>query len=116
MDSIYPLANAIHSIYMDDSAFFDSVESGVLYSTVLPDSSNVMGGKAVLIRNFAKDIEEAYLADIGIKMALGYNPRSRVDWKGNRPSSRMGVVAMLRENFIKARKMQNLLKSEKKSY
>lgn len=114
MDSIYPLANAIHSIYMDDSAFSDSVEGGVLYSTVLPGSSNVIGGKAVLIRNFAKDIEEAHIMDIGIKMALGYNPRSRVDWKGNRPSSRMGVVTMLRENFIKARKMQNLLKSEKK--
>ncbi len=114
MDSIYPLANAIHSIYMDDPAFFDSIESGVLYSTVLPGSSNIIGGKSVLIRNFAKDIEEAYLKDIGIKIALGYNPRSRTEWKGNRPSSRMGVIAMLRDNFIKARKMQNLLKNEKK--
>jgi len=108
------LANAIHSIYMDDPAFSDSIESGVLYSTVLPGSSNIIGGKSVLIRNFAKDIEEAYLKDIGIKIALGYNPRSRTEWKGNRPSSRMGVIAMLRDNFIKARKMQNLLKNEKK--
>jgi hypothetical protein len=46
--------------------------------------------------------------DIGIKAALGYNPRSTVEWKGNRPSTRMGAVAMLRENFIKARKMQGL--------
>ena len=114
MDSIYPLANAIHSIYMDDSSFSDSIESGVLYSIVLPGSSNVIGGKAVLIRNFAKDIEEAYLVDIGIKVALGYNPRSRIDWKGNRPSSRMGVIAMIRDNFIKARKMKNLLRIEKK--
>jgi len=114
MDSIYPLANAIHSVYMDDSAFSDSIESGVLYSIVLPGSSNVIGGKAVLIRNFAKDIEEAYLKDIGIKIALGYNPRSRIDWKGNRPSSRMGVIAMIRDNFIKARKIQNLLRIEKK--
>ncbi len=36
-------------------------------------------------------------------------------WKGKRPSTRMGVVSILRENFIKARKMQNLLKSEKKT-
>ena len=35
-------------------------------------------------------------------------------WKGNRPSTRMGAVAMLRENFIKARKMQALLQREKK--
>jgi len=38
-------------------------------------------GKAVLIRNFAKDIGEAYMADVGIKMALGYNPRSTTEWQ-----------------------------------
>ena len=31
MSSIYPLANALHSIYMDDPSFRESVESGVLY-------------------------------------------------------------------------------------
>jgi hypothetical protein len=29
--------------------------------------------------------------------------------EGNKPSTRMGTVAMLRENFIKARKMQRLV-------
>jgi imidazolonepropionase-like amidohydrolase len=111
---IYPLVNALHSIYMDDSSFAESVESGVLYSTVLPGSGNIIGGKAVLIRNFAKDIGEAYMSDVGIKMALGYNPRSTTEWKGDRPSTRMGAIAMLRENLIKARKMQRLLQKEKK--
>jgi hypothetical protein len=38
-----------------------------------------------------------------------------VEWKGNRrPSIRMGAVAMLRENIIKAKKMQKLLKIKKK--
>jgi len=114
MNSVYPLVNALHSIYMDDPSFTESVESGVLYSTVLPGSGNIIGGKAVLIRNFVQDIEQAYIMDVGIKAALGYNPRSTMEWKGNRPSTRMGAVAMLRENFIKARKMQALLQKEKK--
>jgi imidazolonepropionase-like amidohydrolase len=115
MNSVYPLVNALHSIYMDDPAFYESVESGVLYSTILPGSGNVLGGKAVLIRNFAKDIGESYVMDIGIKAALGYNPRSTTEWKGDRrPSTRMGAVAMLRENFIKAIKMQKLLQTERK--
>jgi imidazolonepropionase-like amidohydrolase len=101
---------------MDDSSFTESVESGVLYSTVLPGSGNIIGGKAVLIRNFAKDIGEAYMSDVGIKMALGYNPRSTTEWKGDRPSTRMGAIAMLRENLLRARKMQRLLQMEKKSY
>src|ERR687887_2194447 len=114
MTTIYPLVNALHSIYMDDPSFGESVESGVLYSVVLPGSGNVIGGKAVLIRNFVQDIAQAYIKDIGIKAALGFNPRNTIDWKGNRPSTRMGAVAMLRENFIKARKMQKLLEIEKK--
>jgi imidazolonepropionase-like amidohydrolase len=111
---IYPLVNALHSIYMDDPSFSESVEGGVLYSTVLPGSGNIIGGKAVLIRNFAKDIGESYMGDVGIKMALGYNPRSTTEWKGDRPSTRMGAIAMLRENLLKARKMQHLLQIEKK--
>jgi imidazolonepropionase-like amidohydrolase len=114
MNSIYPLVNALHSIYMDDPSFSESVESGVLYSVVLPGSGNVISGKAVLIRNFVQDIGQGYIKDIGVKAALGFNPRSTIDWKGNRPSTRMGAVAMLRENFIKARKMQRLVQTEKK--
>jgi len=114
MNSVYPLANALHSIYMDDPSFKESVESGVLYSTVLPGSGNIIAGNAVLIRNFVQDISQAHIMDVGIKAALGYNPRSTVDWKGNRPSTRMGAVAILRENFIKAKKLQKLLETEKK--
>jgi imidazolonepropionase-like amidohydrolase len=99
---------------MDDPSFKESVESGVLYSTVLPGSGNIIAGNAVLIRNFVQDIGQAHIMDVGIKAALGYNPRSTVDWKGNRPSTRMGAVAILRENFIKAKKLQKLLETEKK--
>lgn len=115
MDSIYPLSNALHSIYMDDSAFMESVENNVLYSVVLPGSGNPIGGKAVLVRNFAPNIKDAYVRDIGIKMALGYNPRSVKDWKGVRPSTRMGAIALLRERFTKARKLLNLLAEGKKT-
>ncbi len=114
MDSVYPLVNALHSVYMDDSAFRESVENGVLYSTVLPGSGNVIAGKAVLIRNFASNVREAYLMDVGIKAALGYNPRSTTEWKGRRPTTRMGAVALLRENFIKAVKTKRLIEKEKK--
>ncbi len=115
MDSSTPMANALHSVYMDDPMFRESVEHGVLYSAVLPGSGNIIGGKVVMIRNFAKDVEEAFICDIGIKAALGYHPRSTTTWKGKRPSTRMGVVALLRENLIKARKTQNLLKAGAKS-
>jgi len=104
MDPFTPLANALHSIYMDDPMFEESIEHGVLYSGAFPGSGNIIGGKIVLIRNFAKDIDEAYVGDIGIKAALGFHPRSTTSWKGKRPSTRMGVISLLRENLIKAKK------------
>ena len=114
MDPIYPLVNALHSVYMDDSAFQESVESNVLYTVVLPGSGNPIGGKAVLLRTFASNIKDAYVKDIGIKTALGYNPRSTKEWEGKRPTTRMGAIALLRERFIKARKLLSLLDAGKK--
>ncbi len=114
MDSVYPLVNAMHSVYMDDRAFEESVESGVLYSTILPGSGNPIGGRAVLVRNFATNIRDAYVKDIGVKAALGYNPRSTREWKGKRPTTRMGAVALLRENFTRARNSISLLEKGKK--
>jgi len=114
MDSISPLSNALHSIYMDDPSFQESIESGILYSVVLPGSGNVIGGKAVLIRNFSSNITNAFISDMGIKTALGYNPRSTIKWKGTRPSTRMGAIAILRDNLLKAKKTMTLLAKKKK--
>ncbi len=114
MDSVFPLVNSLHSIYMDDPSFTESIENGVLYSVVLPGSGNILGGKAVFIRNFENNIEKAYVKDVGIKLALGYNPRSTIEWKGDRPSTRMGAIAILRDNLIKAKKTLNLINKDKK--
>ena len=45
MKTVYPLIDSLHSIFMDDQSFAESVESGVLNSTGLPCSGNVIGGK-----------------------------------------------------------------------
>jgi imidazolonepropionase-like amidohydrolase len=114
MESVFPLVNSLHSIYMDDISFTESIENGVLYSVVLPGSGNIIGGKAIFLRNFEDNIEKAYVKDVGIKLALGYNPRSTKEWKGERPSTRMGAMAVLRDNLIKAKKIQNLINRNKK--
>ena len=112
MENLFPLVRAIDSVYMDDSAFKESVECGVLYSTVLPGSGNTLGGRASLIRNFKSNVSDAFVMDIGIKMALGYNPRSTTAWKGTRPSTRMGAAALLRQSLYSAQKAINLMKKD----
>lgn len=51
MDPFNPLANALHSIYMDDQMFRESTGHGILSSAAFPGSGNIIGGKVVLIKN-----------------------------------------------------------------
>ncbi len=99
LNQIMPLLNPLDSIYFDDRAFRDAVDFGVLYSCVIPGSGNIVGGRAMIIRNFARNRNEALVKDYGFKMALGFNPRSTTEWKGSRPNTRMGVYALLENTF-----------------
>ncbi|ASJ04626.1 amidohydrolase [Thermococcus barossii] len=114
MDAVLPLVDALYSIYMDDKAFKHSIEFGVLYSSVLPGSGNIIGGKAVFIRNYGRDIEDAFIKYAGVKAAFGYNPRSTTSWKGTRPSTRMGAIGILLSWLIKTQKTIALLEKGKK--
>ncbi len=114
MDTILPYIDALASIYMDDPSFRDSIEFGVLYSCVLPGSGNIIGGRAVLIRNFARDVEEAFIRYCGVKVALGYNPRSVMRWRGTRPSTRMGAIGLLYRALHRARDSLRLVEKGKR--
>ncbi len=114
-DSILPVVDALYSVYMDDKSFRESIEWGVLYSCVLPGSGNIIGGRAVVIRNYGRDIEEAFIKYAGIKAALGFNPRRTTEWKGTRPYTRMGAVGLLKKWLIKARDALKLVEEGKKS-
>lgn len=108
MDSIQALPDALDSVQMDDVAFRDAIEAGVLYSCVMPGSGNIVGGQAAVIRHYGSDTTGALVARAGIKAAFGYNPRSTVEWKGTRPSTRMGAAALLRGKLDEVRrKMQH---------
>ncbi|MDQ4073267.1 MAG: hypothetical protein M3162_03065 [Thermoproteota archaeon] len=47
-------------------------------------------------------------------MALGVNPEGTTGWKGKRPTTRMGAIAILRENLLKALKTMRLVDKSKK--
>jgi imidazolonepropionase-like amidohydrolase len=104
LDSILALTDALDSVQMDDKAFKDAVESGVLYSCVVPGSGNIVGGQSAVIRNYAKDSTAALIGRAGLKAAFGYNPMSTHSWKGQRPTTRMGAMAILRGRLSEVRR------------
>jgi len=113
LDSILALSDALDSVQMDDKAMKDAVESGVLYSCVVPGSGNIIGGLSAVIRNYAKDSTGALIGRAGLKAAFGHNPRSTYNWKGKRPTTRMGAIAVLRGRLAEVRqKMQQHRKAK----
>ena len=115
-NQIRPLNDPLNSIYFDDRAFKDAVDFGVLYSCVIPGSGNLIGGRAMIIRNYAKNRDQAFIKDYGFKMALGFNPRSTTEWKGERSNTRMGIYALLEKKFddLLIKKEKASLSREKK--
>jgi imidazolonepropionase-like amidohydrolase len=99
MDPFLLLGDALDSIHMDDGGLKDAVEMGVLYSCVVPGSGNIIGGRSAVIRNYGQTSSDALVARAGLKAAFGYNPMAVQDWKGVRPTTRMGAVALLREKL-----------------
>ncbi len=96
IDPFLAHAQVLDSVQMDDTAFRNSVEAGVLYSCVVPGSGNIIGGDSAVIRNYAANSSKAFICSSGIKAAIGYNPMSVRNWKGSRPYTRMGTFALLR--------------------
>jgi imidazolonepropionase-like amidohydrolase len=109
LDSILSLSDALDTVQMDDAAFSEAVEMGVLYSCILPGSGNIIGGRSAVIRNYAKNSTQALVARAGLKAALGYNPTSNKEWKGLRPSTRMGSLAILRKRLSEVKQKQEKL-------
>lgn len=103
MDAITPLPDALDSVQMDDTSFMEAIEMGVLYSCVVPGSGNIIGGLSAVIRNYGRDTTDALICRSGVKSAFGYNPMSATGWKGTRPSTRMGALAMLRDKLVSVR-------------
>ncbi len=113
-DIFTPLLNPLNSVYFDDHALKEAVQFGVLYSCIIPGSGNVFGGRAIVIRNFARSRKDGFFKDYGFKMALGYNPRSTLQWRGTRFNTRMGVYAHLEAKFEEVRRKAKKISIQKK--
>ncbi len=107
MDTFPVLADVLDSLQMDDAAFKDAIEMGVLYSCIVPGSGNILSGRSAVIRHWAAHSTGALVSRAGIKAALGYNPMSTKDWKGERPSTRMGTIGLLRGQLDEVRQKIN---------
>ncbi|MFP4456923.1 MAG: amidohydrolase [Clostridia bacterium] len=96
--------NAKDGINMLADDFNEFREAGITATGVLPGSANLLGGTAVAVKTKKTTlVDEAVFAEIGMKSALGENPKNKYGGQNKSPSTRMGNAAMLRETLLKAK-------------
>lgn len=96
-DPVTPDLRVIDALNPHAVAFPDVLAAGVTTVCTLPGSANVIGGTGAAIRTRGRTVEEMLLSHpVGMKMALGFNPKGVYGGQKKRPSTRMANAAVLR--------------------
>lgn len=104
-DPLTPQLRAIDAFHSSDPALRWVAAGGVTTIMVLPGSANVVGGQgAVMKLRLGRSADEMLFegAPGVMKMALGENPKATYGGRGRMPSTRMGVMALLRDALSQA--------------
>jgi imidazolonepropionase-like amidohydrolase len=99
-----PHLRALDGINPEDAGLRDARCGGITAILVTPGSENVMGGLSVAIKTAGKVVDQMVLRHpAGLKVAFGENPkRKAMEKQSGCPSTRMGIAALVREQFVKA--------------
>jgi imidazolonepropionase-like amidohydrolase len=96
---------ALHSIRVQDPQWERERAGGVTTLQILPGSSNLFGGRGVVLKNVPAVTVQAMEypgAMPSLKMACGENPKETYGDRGQFPSSEMGNVAGYRQAWADA--------------
>lgn len=94
-----------HSVWPQDPGFDRALRAGVTTMQVMPGSSNVFGGRTVVLKNVpARTVAEMKFpgAPHGLKMACGEGPKFIYAARGEAPGTRMGSIAIARGAWLDA--------------
>lgn len=109
---------AEHSVWPQDPGFSAALAGGVTAMQILPGSANLVGGRAVTVKNVPdRTMQDMKFPDApyGMKMACGENPKRVYGQKGG-PGTRMGNVAGYRKEWIAAQEYLNKWQKYEKEY
>lgn len=100
------MADAINA---HDYAIYQALAGGVTAAKLMHGSANVIGGLNTTVKmKYRTSLEEMRIPGVRqqLKMALGENPKRVYGSKGKQPSTRPGIFATLRQNFLDAQAYQ----------
>jgi imidazolonepropionase-like amidohydrolase len=95
---------AVDGIDPFDIGFDDALAGGVTSVVIKPGSGNPIGGQTVAVKTWGRTaLDLVFAEEVSVKSALGENPKRVYGDKKQTPSTRLGVAAIIREAFTKAR-------------
>ncbi|WP_104370848.1 amidohydrolase [Desulfocucumis palustris] len=102
-DPVTPHLRAVDAIYPEDLGFADALSGGVTTVVTGPGSANVLGGEMVAIKTHGRLVEHMVVKyPVGLKAALGENPKRSYGSQKKSPYTRMASAALIREALAKA--------------
>lgn len=97
-DPVTPHLRAIDAIDPADLGFRDALAGGVTTVVTGPGSANVIGGEMAAVKTCGKIIDDMIVRfPVGLKAALGENPKRSYGREKKAPATRMASAALLRE-------------------
>lgn len=113
-DPITPELRAIDAVNPMDRCFDEAIEGGVTTVLTGPGSANPIGGSWCAMKTYGRWMEEMTLVpEIGMKFALGENPKSVYHGKNETPVTRMATAALIRKQLFKTKKYLEQLEKSK---
>ncbi len=101
-DPITPQLRAIDAINPRDRCFQEAISFGITTVVTGPGSSNPIAGTWAAIKTYGHRIDDMIIKDpVGMKFALGENPKNTYNTKNISPVTRMATAALIREQLKK---------------
>lgn len=103
-DPITPHLRTIDGLCFTDGYFADAVKAGVTTCVTGVGSTNPIGGDLIAVHTSGRCADEMLVKRVGIKFALGENPKSTFADRDTAPITRMATAALIREALYKTKR------------
>ncbi len=103
-EPVTPHLRTIDGFCYTDGYFSDAIRAGITCCVTGVGSTNPIGGDLIAVKTAGRSPDEMLLKRVGIKFALGENPKSTFSERDAAPITRMATAALIREALFKAQR------------
>jgi len=115
-DPVTPQLRAIDAVNPMDRCFHEAALGGITTVLTGPGSANAIAGSWCAMKTMGHRVDTmALVTEIGMKFALGENPKHVYHGRDEAPFTRMATAALIREELKKAKRYHKAMKRCKKN-